>query len=261
MGKLDAKISFKTLGCDHQVNVAIDVNSRKGPSLVLLRPRQLVIDFADKSVGDLDIRDLRKLGKFISQLEMAANDPFSDDYQSQSTTAKAILSGLSTKWNDSDHQTSLHFISDGVVLSKITTQELPETLTMVLPDRNPDTCIIHNPQLGWATIDSPEITSDRVTLSDVRFTSGVNVTVQCSFECMSVFPSELRLCHTKGAIIRKEFDYYQAKENFAFPQLWPGCWSIELIGIDPYLGELILDRREVDVGSSKAISIELGSGK
>ena len=197
----------------------------------------------------------------ISQLEIAAKDPFSDDYQSQSATAKAILSGLSTKWNESDHQTSVHFISDGIVLSKITAEELPETLTMVLPDRNPETCIIHNPQLGWATIDSPEITSDRVTLSDVRFTSGVNVTVQCSFECMAVFPSELRLCHTKGAIIRKEFDYCHAIEIFAFPQLWPGCWSIELIGIEPYLGELILDRREVVVGGSKAISIELGSGK
>jgi len=256
-GGIDARLTFDMPGSDHQVNVKVDVDSRSGPKQVFLRPRELVIDYAVGTVGTKNINDLHKRAHFLKVMQQFEMDPFGDE--ERATTAKAGLSELSTNWNNGDHRTNMFFIRKGELLSKVTTGELVETLSVFLPELNPDTCIIQNPQLGWAKIYAPEITSDQITLSDVRFESGVNVNVECSLDGLPIFPNELRLSHSEGAVISTEFKSYHSKESFEFPHTYPGRWAAELVGIDPNLGELILGRSEFLVDSSNAIAIELGS--
>ena len=258
-GGIDARLTFDVRGGDQQLNVKVDVDSRSGPKQVFFRTRELVIDYAVGTVGMKNINDLHKRANFLEVLQQVEMDPFVNGDDEQATTAKAGLSELTSNWNDGDHRTNMFFIRNGELLSKVTTRELVETLSVLLPEHNPDTCIIQNPQLGWAKVNAPEITSDQITLLDVRFQSGVMVNVECSLDCLPIFPNELRLSHSEGVVISTKFEFYHSKETFEFPHSYPGQWAAELVGIDPYLGEVILGRTEFLVDDSIAIAIKLGS--
>ncbi len=260
-GGIDVRLTFETRGGDNQVYVQVDVDTRKGPKQILLRPRELVVNYADEAVGKPKLVDFQKRANFLKIMRKYECDPFVDSDEEQVATAKVGLSKLSGQWSNGDQRTIVFFIRDGEIISKVTTDELGETLGVILPDSNPDTCIIQNPQLGWARIVAPEITSDQVKLSDVRFSSGVNVNLECSLDGFPVFPTELRLSHSEGAVFTTEFKWYHSKQSFDFPQTFPGRWAAEIVGTDPFLGEIVLARSEFLVGNSDSIAIELGSSQ
>ncbi len=258
-GNIDARLTFDTRGSDHQVYVPVDVDSRNGPTQIYLRPRELIINYADDSVGMQKVIDSQRRTNFLKIIQKFERDPFVDGEDLVVATAKAGLSKLSNQWSNGDHRTKIFFIRDGELIAKVTTDESLETLGVVLPDRNPDTCIIQNPRLGWAKIVAPVISSDQITLSDVRFSSGVNVNIRFSLDGLSVFPTELRLSHSEGAVISIDIKSYQTKQSFDFPHTYPGRWAAEIVGTDPFLGELVLARSEFLVGNSDSVAIKLGS--
>ncbi len=60
-------------------------------------------------------------------------------------------------------------------------------------------------------------------------------------------------------ILAVHHEYQIGVVSTNFPQTFPGRWAAEIVGTDPFLGEIVLARSEFLVGNSDSIAIELGS--
>ncbi len=193
-GEYDASIKYRTgisnfsAPSAQHIDAKFSINTQKKLDVLEFRERSLRLDFAEKKVRGLDLDGLYQHGKESHPFYALSNAKWSED----TNELVAVPSQTdATDWNEGDHITSIFLMVGNRVQSKIELSELDLDFSILLEQRNPDTCLLHNPQLGWARVGNLEIGSTEILAKAIRFQPGATLKGTIRFEGLDILPTAI----------------------------------------------------------------------
>ena len=259
-GEYDARIQFRSSCSTQFIEARFAISMQKNLDTMEFRQRTLRLDFTDKMLRELDITGLHQRARESHPLlySQPIVIEWSDDSNDFVVTKTDVVRTppVATNWNEGDHTTTVFLIADKSMQSKIKISELEQTISILLPRRDPDTCILHNPQLGWARVDNLVLGETEVLANAIRFQPGATLRGRIRLGGLKLVPTGISI-RNAGTSFSAEIENCIDGQTFLFPELWPGEWTLELIGKDPRLGTQVLLKRDVRIEGTEAAEVEL----
>ncbi len=263
-GEYDARINFRSNCSTQSIEARFGISFQKNLDTMEFRQRTLRLDFTDKMLRGLDIAGLHQRAREsypIRYSQLRYSQPivieWSDDSNDFVETKTDVVSTapVATNWKEGDHTTTVFLIADKSMQSKIKMSELEQTISILLPRRDPDTCILHNPQLGWARVENLVVGETEALANAIRFQPGATLRVRIRLEGLKLLPTGISI-RNAGTSFSAEIENCIDGQTFLFPELWPGEWTLELIGKDPRLGTQVLLKRDVRIEGTEVVEVE-----
>ncbi len=132
-----------------------------------------------------------------------------------------------------------------------------ESVPFLIDEREPDAAVIHNTKFGFARIDKLnrfDIDSPAIVL---RFEEGAEIRGKLKLNGLPLLPSCIRMVDERGVTFVTSV---RDDCTFEFKNVWPGRWSVQMIGHDSFLGETVLAERQVTIEGAERLFVNLNAG-
>ncbi len=229
--------------CQQELTLVYQANRKRHPNPILFHSCQLHFSSSDPSIPFEKTNDETQVN------EPNSDDPFGDPF---AETEDAQTSALQVELYVG--RTTIYLLKQNQVVSKLSMIGLRENVPLQIDEREPDAAMIHNTKFGFARIDKLHQFDGDSPSMDVRFEEGAEIRGKMKLNGLPLLPSCIRVMDERGVtfvtIIRDDC-------TFEFKHLWPGKWSVQMIGHDPFLGEQVLAERQVVVEGAESQSVNL----
>ncbi len=229
--------------CEQEWTLVYHADQKRRPNNIFLLSRQLRLSCSDGAIP-FEILEAEPQVN-----ERNSDDPFGDPFaEVEESQPSALQSELYVGL------TTIHLLKQNHVVSKVSMTGLRESVPYKSDEREPDAAVIHNTKFGFARIDKLHRFDGDSPSMDVRFEEGAEIRGKMKLNGLPLLPSCIRVVDERGVTFVTSI---RDDCTFEFKHLWPGKWSVQMIGHDPFLGEQVLAERQVVVEGAESQSVNL----
>ena len=231
--------------CKQELTLVYHANRRRHPNQILFRSCLLRLNSLDAAIP------FEKFAAEPQFNEPNSDDPFAESFaEAEDSQPSALQAELYVG------RTTIYLLKQNQVVSKVSMIGPREIVPFLIDEREPDAAVFHNTKFGFARIEKLQRFDRDSPAVDLRFEEGAEIRGKMKLNGLPLLPSCIRMVDECGVtFVTSVCDDC----TFEFKNVWPGKWSVQMIGNDPFLGERVLAERQVTIEGVESQFVSLNA--